>query len=99
MLKYAGAGTLMLFGASIAWWGAGDWSLFLKITAGIALAPLILAGVLTGAFISGDRHRANFHSETKDDREFRSRWSKRLACFSAPSVIFLLALFIEYFIN
>ncbi|GGF21411.1 hypothetical protein GCM10010954_20300 [Halobacillus andaensis] len=99
MLKYAAIGVLMLFGASVAWWGMGEWHLFLRITAFIALVPLLLAGVLTGAFISGDQNRANFYSESKRDRAFKSRWSKRLVCVSAPSALFLIALFIEYFVT
>ena len=45
-----------------------DWNLGLKINGFIVVVCVILSGILTGSFISGDQFRANFLTETKADR-------------------------------
>lgn len=52
----------------------GDWNLFFIIIAVAAIIPLVLSGLLTGAFVDGDRNRANYHTETKRNRQGKNKW-------------------------
>jgi len=62
-----------------------NWGLAIKVTGGIGVISLLLAGILSGLFISGDRTRANF--ETTEDRKFRNKYSSVLFLFGLPFLI------------
>ncbi|MEC0091975.1 DUF5316 family protein [Paenibacillus macquariensis] len=65
-----------------------DWELAIKVTGGIGVISLLLAGVLSGFFMIGDRTRAANHSfETTADRELRSKYSSVLFLFGLPFII------------
>ncbi|MFY4774176.1 DUF5316 family protein [Metabacillus sp. RGM 3146] len=51
-----------------------------------AIIPIILAIIISGAAVSGDRFRANAYSETKTDRDQRYRWSSPLLLAGLPSL-------------
>ncbi|MCH1625856.1 DUF5316 domain-containing protein [Fredinandcohnia sp. SECRCQ15] len=57
---------------------------------------LLIAGILSGSFISGDRIRANFATETKSDRLMRNRWLFIFSLIGAPNLIVALLLTIKY---
>ncbi|MFC7062307.1 DUF5316 family protein [Halobacillus seohaensis] len=99
MLKFVGVGALITGIALIVGIVTGDWNLFLKIIALAAGIPLLLSGLLTGAYVNGDRNRANFHTEAKRDREFKGRWVKRLVSLSAPNAVLLIVLIVEYLLT
>ncbi|WP_283108165.1 DUF5316 family protein [Bacillus methanolicus] len=48
-----------------------------NITALAVLIPFMISGILIGAFVSGDRMRGNFYSETKEDRESNRKWASK----------------------
>lgn len=64
-----------------------DWELAIKVTGGIGVSSLLLSGILTGSFISGDRARANMSIETTEDRKFRNKYSSLLFLFGLPFLI------------
>ncbi|WP_404469780.1 DUF5316 family protein [Sutcliffiella horikoshii] len=39
----------------------------------ISIISIIISGMFLGVWTSGQQQRANYHSETKDHRDFRSR--------------------------
>ena len=45
-----------------------DYNITLKITGIVSAGCIVICGILNGSFISGDRYRDNYISETKDDR-------------------------------
>lgn len=53
----------------------------LNVTFITGVVILIISGLLTGAFISGDRSRANYHQETEEDRTARAKQSQFLFLF------------------
>jgi Family of unknown function (DUF5316) len=75
----------------------GDGSLILKISGGVGLIGMLASGLLTGAFISGDRIRANYYTESKEDRSKRIRTANSLFLFGLPnfaaSVVYFFAIF------
>ncbi len=64
-----------------------DYNITLKIFGVICLGSCISSGILSGAFISGDRYRANSLSETKDDKVRRMKIVNKLILLSIPSFI------------
>ncbi len=64
-----------------------DYNIALKIFGVICLGSCISSGILSGAFISGDRYRANSLSETKDDKVRRMKIVNKLILLSIPSFI------------
>ncbi|WP_342431595.1 DUF5316 family protein [Neobacillus sp. FSL H8-0543] len=42
---------------------------------------IIISGILVGAWVDGDRQRANFHTETSDGRSFRTKIALIFALF------------------
>jgi hypothetical protein len=39
----------------------------------IGIVSIIISGVFIGAWVDGDRQRGNFHSETTEDRSYRTK--------------------------
>lgn len=66
----------------------------MKITGGIGVVAWLLAGILSGAFISGDRTRANESIETADDKKFRSKFSSVLFLTGLPFLIVALLIYL-----
>jgi len=64
-----------------------DWGLAIKVTGGIGVISLVLAGILSGFFMIGERTRANHSFETTADRELRSKYSSVLFLFGLPFLI------------
>ena len=46
-----------------------DYNITLKITGTVSAGCIAICGILNGSFVSGDRYRANYLSETKDERD------------------------------
>ncbi|WP_141430377.1 DUF5316 domain-containing protein [Bacillus sp. 03113] len=53
----------------------------------IGIGSLLVSGLLTGAFIDGDRIRANFANENKQERSKRINISMNLFLFGLPNLI------------
>ncbi|MGP4071159.1 DUF5316 domain-containing protein [Piscibacillus sp. B03] len=76
----------------------GNLDFIFMVTGLSGLGPLFFAGLLSGAFVSGDRNRANYHTENKDSRESRHQLMMNSLWFSAPNLltaIITLAIFIS----
>lgn len=71
-----------------------DWGMAIKVTAGIGGISWLLAGVLSGSFISGDRTRANQSIETSEDKSFRNKYSSVLFVFGLPFLITALIMYL-----
>lgn len=39
----------------------------------MGLVGIIISGIFVGAWVSGDRQRANFYTETPEDRNLRTK--------------------------
>ncbi|WP_226036568.1 DUF5316 domain-containing protein [Aquibacillus saliphilus] len=92
MLKYIGIGVFITLVALVIGSLTGDWNLFLKIVGVAALIPLLISGLLTGAFVDGDRNRANYHTENKEDRQQKNKWVIRFLLISTPNLAILITL-------
>ncbi|MGG1689383.1 DUF5316 domain-containing protein [Bacillus ginsengihumi] len=53
----------------------------------VSLVIIILAVLVSGFGVSGDRIRANTSNETKEDRNWRINFSRNLIILSIPSII------------
>ncbi|MFS1514517.1 DUF5316 domain-containing protein [Chengkuizengella sp. SCS-71B] len=58
-----------------------------NITSKVGIILIVLAIITSGTAVSGDRMRANFVYESREDRNSRMRWSKNLMLMSIPSLI------------
>ncbi|MFB9327578.1 DUF5316 family protein [Paenibacillus aurantiacus] len=47
----------------------------MNVLIGAGVIGLLVAGILAGAFTSGDQNRANFYMESKEDRRARLKAS------------------------
>ncbi|CEG27060.1 DUF5316 domain-containing protein [Bacillus sp. B-jedd] len=54
---------------------------------GIGLASILISAVFSGSMLSGDRIRANFLTESKDDRRERQRTMTQFALFGLPNLL------------
>ncbi|MFB4166923.1 DUF5316 domain-containing protein [Virgibacillus sp. JSM 102003] len=94
MLKYLGIGVIFTIIALVIGVFTGDWNLFFKLIAASAVIPLVLSGLLTGAFVDGDRNRANYHTGTKKDRQDKNKWVTKLLIIGVPNFSLLIILII-----
>ncbi|WP_143063782.1 DUF5316 domain-containing protein [Piscibacillus halophilus] len=74
-----------------------NWDIAFSITGIAGLGSLLFGGILSGAFISGDRNRANYHSEPKEFRENRHQFMLKLLTFGAPNIV--VAIFTLFFVG
>jgi hypothetical protein len=84
-MKAFGIGILTVCIAGIISFGLKDLQLFFIIMSAIVLICFGVSGLLTNAFVNGDRVRANFHSETKKQRDARTSWAIQLFLLGLPS--------------
>jgi hypothetical protein len=68
----------------------------MKITGGVGTISWVLAGILSGAFISGDRTRANNNIETTEDNKSRNKFTSIFFIIGIP---YLITALIIYFIT
>lgn len=78
------AGSLVLFLVTAVTWMMKNPSLFETATLTVGLISFTAAGVLSGAFVSGDKLRAT--DALEDDKEQRERksWSVKFFVFGLP---------------
>lgn len=57
------------------------------ISVGIALVFVAIGGLVSGAFVSGDQNRLNYHLETKEDRQKNRRVLYNSAIIAVPLFI------------
>ncbi|WP_369292947.1 DUF5316 family protein [Alkalibacillus haloalkaliphilus] len=92
--SYVGFGLAITVVALLIGTFTGDWNVPLTIISVGAIVPLLIAGILTGALNRGDRVRANYHTETQQDRYSRDTWIKRLLFISSPNATLLVLMII-----
>lgn len=99
-MKYVSFGVFIVIIAILIGFVTSNWLLVLKITSGVVLVFLLLAGLFTGAMAGGDRVRANYESESKSSREERMQWVKNFIFIALPNFIFILILLVvDYFVT
>jgi hypothetical protein len=59
----------------------------MEVLGGVGVASLLLAGLCSGAFVSGDRIRENFYMERPSDRKTRTRLCTAFILFGLPNLI------------
>ncbi|RED66158.1 DUF5316 domain-containing protein [Cohnella lupini] len=64
----------------------GGESLTLKVNFYIGISLLVIAMIMSGSLVSGDRMRANFHTSTPEDRKQNNKWTGRLIIISIPFI-------------
>lgn len=71
-----------------------DITLINRYSTYFGLGCWLLSGVFSGAFVGGHQNRANFSSETKEDR--KERQSLTFACFYAgiPGILVAVAIYL-----
>ncbi|TFB19490.1 hypothetical protein E3U55_10005 [Filobacillus milosensis] len=74
-----------------------NWDITLVIALIAGIAPLFYAGLMSGAFVDGDRNRANYHTQDKNERESRYQLMKKLLLFASPNLITIALIFIVAF--
>ncbi|GIN96225.1 hypothetical protein J6TS1_20950 [Siminovitchia terrae] len=86
-MKYFMMGILLsaiLTVLSLSVWGM---NMAINITGGIGLLLLILSMIILGSMVSGDRMRANFASESMEERHKRTSVSTRLFLMGLPNLV------------
>lgn len=73
---------------------SNNYNVTLKITGFVLIVSFVIAGILNGTFISGDRYRANFMNETKEDRDKKMKMVNYLLLLSIPNAIISLVIII-----
>jgi hypothetical protein len=68
-----------------------SWQIAMKITGGVGAISWVIAGVFSGAFISGDRMRANDNIETMEDNKSRNKLTSIFFIFGIPHLIIWIA--------
>lgn len=78
---------------------SNDYNITFKITGILSVIGLIIAGILNGTFISGDRYRANLLSGTKEDNNRKIKIVNYLLLLVSPNIIVVTIIFIytKYF--
>ncbi|WP_052344401.1 DUF5316 domain-containing protein [Bacillus ndiopicus] len=84
--RYFLYGIVLAVGAVIVAFILGDIQKVVNIAGGVGLILLVISMLLSGAFISGDRMRANLLSETKEKKDQRHNHIEKLLIMSLPSL-------------
>lgn len=74
---------------------SNDYNITFKITGIFSGIGLIIAGILNGTFISGDRYRANISSGTKEDDDKRIKIVNYLLLLVCPNIVICIIYFIR----
>ncbi|MEQ8155178.1 MAG: DUF5316 domain-containing protein [Clostridiaceae bacterium] len=64
-----------------------DWALTVKISGAIGLICIVVAGIASGSFVSGDRYRANDSLDTEEDRTRKNKISVLAILIALPNII------------
>lgn len=70
-----------------------DLYLGVKISGIVSAICIILAGIMSGSFASGDRIRASYSNESNKDKTMRAKYSRILLVFAIPNIIVLIVCF------
>jgi hypothetical protein len=93
ILKRLGIGTGIFCVLSLVGLIAGDVQLIITLTGGAALLMLALAVIFSGSLGSGDRIRASYGHEDKQERQRRNQWTSTLCLMAIPNILGAIILF------
>lgn len=85
-MAFLGMGTLVVIVFTLFALIIGDWSILLKGSGTIGLVSFLISALLTGTFVSGDQMRANWSSESSDERDIREGQATKLILFALPNL-------------
>ncbi|WPP39265.1 DUF5316 domain-containing protein [Bacillus sonorensis] len=71
-----------------------DYGLIIKISGTIGVISILISGIFLGAFVNGDKQRANYFSETKEHRDTRTKVSTNILLLGLPHILASIAYFI-----
>lgn len=80
-------GLIFLTGVIVSAFLTNNWPLIVYISGGLGAVTILLASIVSGALVSGDRIRINYLMENDDDRKIRLRWMINLVLFALPNVV------------
>ncbi|RKQ28655.1 DUF5316 domain-containing protein [Oceanobacillus halophilus] len=64
-----------------------NYVLYANILLGIGIITVLISALLSGAFLSGPEIRANYHTETKEHREKRTKTMTLTGVFAIPHLV------------
>ncbi|MCA1035178.1 DUF5316 domain-containing protein [Bacillus infantis] len=73
---------------------ADDWNLLVMLSGTVSLISISISGLLFGVFTSGEQNRANFHTESKNDRKKRQKIGGCVLLFGLPNMIAVLVYYL-----
>ncbi|MEC5423759.1 DUF5316 domain-containing protein [Virgibacillus sp. C22-A2] len=65
----------------------GNIEFYGSITLGIGVVFLLIGALFSGAFISGEQLRANYHTETKEDRSRKNKTMSISIIIALPHLV------------
>ena len=87
MKKLIGLGSALAIISIITGAVLNNWKLTEQICGSIGLICLCTGGILSGAFISGDRSRANYTSKKEAERLQKTKFMKYLFAIGLPNIV------------
>ena len=84
-MKYLRLGLIVVVIVTLISFISGNWSVLLKVSGTIGVVSFLIAALLTGTFISGDQLKANWSSESKEDRDIRESRATKFFLFALPN--------------
>ncbi|MEH7381740.1 DUF5316 domain-containing protein [Bacillus sp. JJ1533] len=85
------SGLLLLIGLS-----TRQFETYSVISGTLGVICFLLAGIVSDSFISGDRARANYYTETNHNRKKRFRYSYLFFLLGAPNLLVAVVLTLNY---
>ncbi|WP_156288755.1 DUF5316 domain-containing protein [Oceanobacillus salinisoli] len=64
-----------------------DYGLYGKVLLGFGIISVVISALLGGVFLSGPEIRANFHTESKEDRKRRNNTMLVTGIFALPNLV------------
>jgi len=87
MKKWLIAGTIIAIFLLILGLFMNDFKQIFYATGGLGLLSILISGFFINAFVSGEQMRANFHTETRDMKQERTKIASKLMLFALPNLI------------
>jgi len=85
------SGLLLLIGLS-----TRQFETYSVISGTLGIICFLLAGIVSDTFVSGDRARANYYTESKKERKTRIRYSYLFFLLGAPNLLVAVVLTLNY---
>jgi hypothetical protein len=86
-MRALGFGTIVLLAVLGISAGLRNWLQIIQVSGTVGIISFSLAGLLSGAFVSGDRVRAISTNETNEDKKSRKERTQTLFLFGLPNIV------------